>query len=379
MDEPFGRRLLVKEKLALVLTPDLKQPGGVTNYFRTLRLNDLPRIDYFQVNRYGTSSLLAKVWCAAFIFVSFARVARSYSVIHVNPSLNRNSYYRDMVFVWLSRRLGADTLVFFRGWDEHFESGLRRSRFQRALFRRTYARATAFAVLGESFRQRLLSLGVDSAKPIHLETTVASDEGAGELDVEAKLASSHESFRFLFLSRVLREKGVYIAIDAFAACRRALRGRRMSLHIAGDGPELRFAREYVAAKNLSDVVFEGEVSGLRKANLLKTCHVMLFPTFYGEGLPNCVLEGMLFGLPIVTRGVGGIPEVVKHNVNGFLSDSLDANEFGGMLTTLVEDAARLRKIAIENRSVALHRFTPDVVRERLQAIYLQTVSEQCAA
>jgi glycosyltransferase involved in cell wall biosynthesis len=283
------------------------------------------------------------------------------------------------VFVWLSRCLGADTLVFFRGWDEHFESKLRRSRFQRALFRRTYARATAFVVLGESFRQRLLALGVDASKPVHIETTVASDEGATDIDVDAKLASSRDSFRFLFLSRVLREKGVYIAIDAFTACKRVLRDRRMSLHIAGTGPELRFAREYVAAKNLSDIVFEGEVSGLRKAELLKTCHVMLFPTFHGEGLPNCVLEGMLFGQAIVTRGIAGIPEVVKDKVNGFLSDSLDANEFAGMLTALVNDADMLRRMAVENRAVALRRFTPDVVRARLQDIYLRTVSGPCAA
>jgi glycosyltransferase involved in cell wall biosynthesis len=369
----------MKAKLALVLTPDLRQDGGVTNYFRTLRLNDLAGIDYFRVNRKGISSLLAKVWHAAFIFVSFVRSARSYDLIHINPSLNRNSYYRDMVFVWLSRRLGAGTLVFFRGWDEVFEARLRRSRFQRALFRGTYARATAFAVLGESFRRRLLSLGVDPAKPVHIETTVASDEGASDLDLEAKLASSRESFKFLFLSRVLRQKGVYIAIDAFAACRLALPERRMSLHIAGSGPELHLAREYVAAKNLSNIVFEGEVSGLRKAELLKTCHVMLFPTFHGEGLPNCVLEGMLFGLAIVTRGIAGIPEVVKHKVNGFLSDSLDASEFAGMLATLVQDAGMLRRMAVENRAVALRRFTPGVVRGRLQAIYSQTVSEQCAA
>ena len=159
----------------------------------------------------------------------------------------------------------------------------------------------------------------------------------------------------------MREKGVYIAIDAFAACRRALPGRRMSLHIAGSGPELRFAREYVAAKNLPDVVFEGEVSGLRKAELLKTCHVMLFPTFHGEGLPNCVLEGMLFGLAIVTRGIAGIPEVVKHRVNGFLSDSLDADEFAAMLITLVQDAKTLRGMALENRAIAQRRFTPETV------------------
>jgi hypothetical protein len=66
-------------------------------------------------------------------------------------------------------------------------------------------------------------------------------------------------------------------------------------------------------------------------------------------------------------------------VNGFLSDSLDANEFAGMLTALVNDASMLRRMAVENRAVALRRFTPDVVRARLQDIYLQTVSGPCAA
>ena len=368
-----------KAKLVLVLTPDLRQGGGVTNYFRTLRLNENPGIDYFAVNRDGTSSMLAKAWHAMRVVVLFLGTVRSYSLVHLNPSLNRNSYYRDMVFVWLARVLGVATVVFFRGWDERFEAGLRRSRFQRALFGRTYARATSFIVLGDYFKQRLLSLGVDGATPIHIETTVASDEGAGDLDVDAKVAAAAESFRFVFLSRVLREKGVYIAIDAFTSCKRALAGRRMSLHIAGSGPELAAARAYVAAQNLTDVVFEGEVAGARKAELLRACHVMLFPTFYGEGLPNCVLEGMLFGMPIVTRPVAAIPEVVHHGVNGLLSDSLDEKHFADALLLLVQDDRMLRSMALANREVALRRFTPEVVRGRLHAIYTQTVSRTCAA
>ena len=141
-------------------------------------------------------------------------------MIHLNPSFNSNSYYRDLVLVWLARLLGARTLVFFRGWDERFEARIRGSRFQRALFRWTYGRATAYVVLGDYFKQRLLTLGVAATKQVHVETTVATSEGAEDLDVEAKVATAASGFRVLFLSRILREKGIYIAIDAFASFQR---------------------------------------------------------------------------------------------------------------------------------------------------------------
>lgn len=368
----------MKSKLALVLVPDLRQAGGVANYFRVLRLDDIPGVDYFAVNRDGTSSLLLKLAHAFGILASFVRRVRSYRLIHINPSLNRNSYYRDMVFVWLACRLGVATLVFFRGWDEGFEARLRGSRLQRLIFRQTYARATAFIVLGEHFRQKLLALGVDPGKPVYVETTVASDEGAGNVEVAAKLLGADEPVRMLFLSRIVRQKGIYIAIDAFAACKRALPKRPMSLHIAGSGFELAAVRQYVIDHDVADVVFEGDVSGQRKAELLSASHIMVYPTFYGEGLPNCVLEGMLFGLAIVARPVAAIPEVVRHGVNGLLSDSLDARRFTDMLITLVQDPEMLHRMAAVNREVALRRFAPIVVRRRIETIYWRTASGSCA-
>jgi glycosyltransferase involved in cell wall biosynthesis len=365
--------------LVLVCTPDMRQGGGVTNYYRTLRLDDIAGIEYFAVNRDGTHSMASKAWSALQVVASFLKKARAYPLVHLNPSLNSKSYYRDLVLTWLATALGAKTLIFFRGWDESFEGRIRRSRLQRALFRWTYGRATAYIVLGGYFKQRLLSLGVPSGTPVHVETTVASSEGADDLDVEAKARSAALGLRVLFLSRIVREKGVYIAIDAFAACQRAQNAPPMSLHIAGSGPELEAARSYVAQHGVTGVVFEGDVGGTRKADLLRACHVMLFPTFHGEGLPNCILEGMLFGLPIVTRPVAAIPEVVQHGVNGLLDDSLKAEQFAAALGKLLHDPELLTRMAVANRRTAVERFTPQIVRGRLTSIYMNMLQRPCAA
>ena len=368
-----------KPKLVLVCTPDLRQGGGVTNYYRTLRLDDMEGVEYFAINREGTRSMVSKAWHALLIVGSFVTKAHSYPLVHLNPSFNSKAYYRDLLLVWLARLLGARTLVFFRGWDERFEARIRGSGFQRALFRWTYGRATAYVVLGDYFKQRLLTLGVAATKRVHVETTVATSEGAEDLDVEAKVATAASAFRVLFLSRILREKGIYIAIDAFASFQRAQPSQPISLHIAGSGPELEAVRAYVEQKAVTGIIFEGDVADARKADLLRRCHVMLFPTFHGEGLPNCILEGMLFGMSIVTRPVAAIPEIVQHEVNGLLAESLDPEQFAGALRKLVRDPAMLRRIAIANREVAIRRFTPKVVRERLRAIYAETVRGACVA
>jgi glycosyltransferase involved in cell wall biosynthesis len=143
----------------------------------------------------------------------------------------------------------------------------------------------------------------------------------------------------------------------------------MTLIVAGSGDQLDEAKLYAGRKGYSDIEFAGEVSGAAKARLLEACHVMVFPTYYGEGLPNCILEGMLYGMPIVSRVNGAIPEVVKHDVNGFLTENTDSSSFARYMFRLVRNAQLYRTMAITNHRVAQDAFATEKVRERLLGIY----------
>jgi glycosyltransferase involved in cell wall biosynthesis len=143
-----------------------------------------------------------------------------------------------MLFIVLAKILRKNVLIFFRGWEEPFEDSVRDSGFKSFLFRHSYAKADRFVVLGESFKRKLVALGVDPAKPIHVETTLADSSHIESFDLARKLASIESHCRFLFMSRVLREKGVYIAMDAFAECKSSLPDRKMTLVIAGSGEDL---------------------------------------------------------------------------------------------------------------------------------------------
>jgi glycosyltransferase involved in cell wall biosynthesis len=355
----------------LVLVPDFRTGGGVVNYYRTLRLSDESNIKYLFVNRHGTRSIISKCFFAVFIYMDFLRAAVRASLIHVNPSLDRNSFYRDMGFILLAKAIRKHVLVFFRGWEERYEESVRNSAFKSFLFRHSYAKADRFVVLGDTFRRKLLALGVDPRKPIHVETTVADSSHLEDFDLSRKLESFTIHPRFLFMSRVLREKGVYIALDAFAECKEAFAGRQMTLVIAGSGEELAAAAAYARQKGYAGVEFAGDVLGAAKARLLETCHVMVFPTYYREGLPNCILEGMLYGMPIISRPVAAIPEVVSDTVNGYLSQSMESSTFAEYMVQLLRAPDVYRRMAIANHRLAAGAFTSDKVRERLFAVYRQ--------
>jgi glycosyltransferase involved in cell wall biosynthesis len=178
----------------------------------------------------------------------------------------------------------------------------------------------------------------------------------------------------LFISRILREKGVYIAMDAFAECKATLPDREMTLVIAGAGEDLAAARAYARDKRYTGIEFAGDVSGAEKAQFLETCHVMIFPTYYKEGLPNSILEGMLYGMPIISRPVAAIPEVVADGVNGYLTDSMEGSTFAKYMLGLLREPDTYRRMAITNHRAAKESFTSDKVKERLFAVYRQMES-----
>jgi glycosyltransferase involved in cell wall biosynthesis len=145
----------------------------------------------------------------------------------------------------------------------------------------------------------------------------------------------------------------------------------MTLVIAGSGEELAAAAAYARQKGYAGVEFAGDVLGAAKARLLETCHVMVFPTYYREGLPNCILEGMLYGMPIISRPVAAIPEVVSDTVNGYLSQSMESSTFAEYMVQLLRAPDVYRRMAIANHRLAAGAFTSDKVRERLFAVYRQ--------
>ncbi|MES1220314.1 MAG: glycosyltransferase family 4 protein [Bacteroidota bacterium] len=357
-------------KKILILGPDLKATGGVANYYNTLGLHNLDDIGYFAVNSSEPQSGLKIMFRLIFNYFKFSYIVvkKHYKIIHVNPSLDKRSFYRDAFFLILTHLLGRKSLVFFRGWLDEYEDTIKKSFMKSFLFRMSYAKAGWYIVLSESFRKKLIGMGVSEKTTFYIETTVADSQGINKLNLEEKLTTYDKKLDLLFLSRIEKAKGIYIAIDAFKKFMGKYPDRETSLIIAGDGPELPAVKEYVERLTIPKIRFTGYITNDLKRKVLLESHIMFFPS-YTEGLPNTILEGMIYGMPVISRITGGIPDVITQGVNGYLSESFDPSIFVDFLSILAYDRDLDRQIALNNHTKAIGNYTTEKVKDRILRIY----------
>lgn len=121
--------------------------------------------------------------------------------------------------------------------------------------------------------------------------------------------STPSDFNLLYLGRIDKDKGLSELIDAIDSIRNEF--HNLHLTIVGDGEYLPHLKQMVVEKDLLSIVrIKGPVMDVNeKATYFKGAHIYVLPTYH-EGFPRTLYEAMIYGTPIITTFVGGIPALM---------------------------------------------------------------------
>jgi glycosyltransferase involved in cell wall biosynthesis len=205
--------------------------------------------------------------------------------------------------------------------------------------------------------------------PFFYEFTIIDDDALIDFNMDVALQErmSNKTRRILFISRLIADKGIYEVIDAVDVLSQKIPD--IELIIAGDGPALTDAKRLAAERKMVNVHFPGYVTGEQKQRIFQAVHLLCFPTQHGEGMPNSIAESMGYGLPIVTRSVGGINDFFVNQVHGLTTHLNHPQVFADMIEALLMDHRKYRKIALHNYRFARSRFKACHAARRLDRIY----------
>ena len=168
-------------------------------------------------------------------------------------------------------------------------------------------------------------------------------------------------YQFLFLSNLLVEKGIFVALDACEILK--CQGLNFICHIVGDrSQELSVdgVENEVRERNLSDVVrVHGPLYG-DKESILCQVDAFIFPSF-NECFPLVVLEAMKHGLPIISTAVAALPDIIEDKETGFFVEARNAESLAQAMKNVIKSpemavAIGLRGKERQQRFFSLVRF-----------------------
>lgn len=178
-----------------------------------------------------------------------------------------------------------------------------------------------------------------------------------------------ERLRVLFTARMVEDKGVLTLIEAANKLRYSYKDRVEFFLCGGlDTNPLAITRERLEA--LCDgtyIKWLGRRDDVQQ--LLESCHLFAFPSYYKEGLPKSCIEAAAVGRPIITCDSTGCRDTVIDGKTGFLIPAKDSDALAEKLRILFDDAALRREMGCNARKFAEEKFSIETVVQSHIDIY----------
>ena len=193
----------------------------------------------------------------------------------------------------------------------------------------------------ENPKQAVISMGCDTAM-CGQEHRVENYFGQGDKKV------------VLFVGRLAEKKGVSYAIEAMRQVNNAI------LVIAGDGPlksKLQRQAERVQKESGSTILFLGAKTHEELKGIYASADLFVMPSITAkdgdkEGFGLVILEAFASGLPIVASRSGGITDIVKDGVNGYLAEEKDVSGLADRINIVLQDKNIYNKMQTEAKKTA---------------------------
>lgn len=243
---------------------------------------------------------------------------------------------------------------------------LRRPRTGKFRLNQIARQASTIISITQEISEELRKAGIDESKVIQLPNSVDSDEFCPVSDEEKVALRKALNLPLdvpiaVYVGRLVDGKGLEDLIEAWG---------RLSLEayliVIGTGDLETALRQQAEQLSLNTVQFVGFKTNI--SEYLQACDVWTLPS-YSEGVPISLLEAMSCAMPIVTTPVGGIPEIIKHEVNGRLIPPGKVDLLAEALSQTLKLDQSTHQLGLGARQTILERYSINISAQSYLSLY----------
>ena len=190
-----------------------------------------------------------------------------------------------------------------------------------------------------------------------------------EIDEAAKTIKKEGIFTFIFVGRIVGDKGMNELMEAFVRLLKV--NDKIRLILVGKYEE---NLDPVKPETLERIQKTPQIEavGSKFGDNLLTYYVasdsFVFPS-YREGFPNTVMEAGAMGLPSIVTDINGSREIIENGKNGLIIPSKDADALYEAMKKMIEDKEAYKRMAENARPMIDSRYEQGFVRSCLLNFY----------
>jgi len=214
--------------------------------------------------------------------------------------------------------------------------------------------------------------GKDKTIVIPNGVSLLDDGDYGSMELKAK-GACHDSFKWVCVAALHEKKDHLNLLDALLIVKQRSPDFSRSLYLLGDGPMRPDIESFVIDNALSDEVFLYGVCE-NPVEILKECDAFVLSS-RREGHSNALLEALAVGLPVVCTDVGGNPDLVIPEENGFLVPKEDPEKLSDAMLGLESMAPGERhRLGANSKKIVTESFTDERFYEDWFSLYSDLTS-----
>lgn len=193
--------------------------------------------------------------------------------------------------------------------------------------------------------------------------------------LKRKLGINQEDFVFVFVGRLVSDKGINELVEVFDR----LRINYMDIKLLLVGPEEKeldplSERTLSAIDNNKGIISVGYQSDVRPYFAISDA--LVFPS-YREGFPNVVMQAGAMGLPAIVTDINGCNEIIINHKNGTIIPVKDAGTLYQMMERYVADKEYVSGLKENAREMIASRYEQSMIWNALLEEY-KSLEKACA-
>lgn len=244
---------------------------------------------------------------------------------------------------WVAWSWARRRAIPFFSWVESNLNDQRSSGAVRLSLKRRYLRGCSGVIVpGKASATYVEKLGVQKSRIFTAPNAVDNElyaRGAAQIRADAgnhRRALGLPGRYFLFVGRLVREKGVFDLIEAYGNLQAGVR-EQVGLVLVGDGAARSDLEIQAQAISPGQVIFRGFQQRDQLVADYALAETFVFPT-HSDTWGLAVNEAMVCGLPVIVTAVSGcVPDLVQPGLNGWVVAPRDPVELARIMTGMARD------------------------------------------